>query len=174
MPTPCEASPAEPMDTTSSWQSVVDSDSTIDQSGRSTEANVTSPSGNIGIRGTRDGLGDVHETSHATPSDFTQHHTTYHPIAGNGNTPPLQYSPCEIPTSHTRPRSNSHNNTQIIHEGSYAHIPDGGLSGFTPINQYSALVGFPQYYYRSPYVQPDGFGYIAPSDFEVSKELLKQ
>ena len=185
MSTPREASPAEPMETTSTWQSVVDSNSTVDPPERSTEANVTRPSDNLGTQGTTDGPGDVQETSHATPSDFPQQPTTYHPHPGNGDTMPLQYSPYTIPTdnndryhynlsSHTRPRSNSHNNTQIIHEGSYAHIPDGGLSGFTPINQYSSLVGFPQYYYRSPYVQPDGFGYIEPSDFEVSKEPLTE
>ena len=168
------------MDTTSSWQSVTDSDSTVDHSGRSTGANVTRPSGNLGIQSTRDGPGDIHETSHATPSDFTQHHTTYHPNPGYEDTMPLQYIPTDNNdryrheySSYGRPRSNSHNNTQIIHEGSYAHIPDGGLSGFTPINQYSALVGFPQYYYRSPYVQPDGYGYMGPSDFEMSKESLE-
>lgn len=184
MPTPSEDSPAEPMDTSSSWQSVVHSDSTVDHSERSTGANVTRPSGNFGIRSPKDGSGDIHETSHATPSNFTQHHPTYHPHPGNGDTTPLQY-PLYIPTGHNdryhhdhssygHARSNSHNNTQIIHEGSYAHIPDGGFSGFTPINQYSAMVGFPQYYYRSPYVQPDGFRYIGANDFEVSKESLRQ
>lgn len=172
------------MDTTPSWQPVVDPDSTVDSSGRSTGANVTRPSGNSIIRGAGDGPGDLRENSQGRLSDFTQHHPTYHhPHPPHGVTLPLPYPPyvptgnndryhCHDPNIHGRPRSNSHNNTQIIHEGSYAHISDypGRPSGFTPINQYGSMMGFPQQYYISPYVQSDGFGYVGSSDLEESKE----
>ena len=137
------------------------------------------PPGNSAIRDAGDGPGDLRENSQGKPSDFTQHHPTYHhPHPANGDTLPLQLPPY-IPTDNDpniygRPRSNSHNNTQIIHEGSYAHISDyqAGSSGFTPINQYGSLMGFPQQYYISPYVQPDGFEYVGPSDLDDSKAQM--
>lgn len=183
MSTPHEASPAEPTDSTSSWLTVVNSSPTVDHSGSSAKANVMRPPGNSVIRGAGDGPGDLRENPQGRPSHFTQHHPTYHhPHPANGETLP-PHLPLYIPTGNNdlhdpnisgRPRSNSHNNTQIIHEGSYAHISDYPCapSGFTPINQYGSLMGFPQQFYTSPYVQADGFVHAGPSNYEESEEQL--
>lgn len=150
------------MDITSSGQSDVDPDTAVDQSGHSTRDTFMHPASNLAIWATRESKADVHETSQAKSSDLAQHHTTYHPHPRNGNTVPLHDPPpiltsndrCHNHSPPGRSRSNSHNNTQIIHEGSYAHIPDypGAPAGFTPINQHGFLLGLPQHYYRSPYV----------------------
>ena len=198
MYTPPDSSPNESMDSASSWQSVVDSDLAVSHSGCSPEENVTRPSTNLGSRGAEDGRGLLSEGSGAGPHDFAQDHRMYCPHSSwNNDTVHLQNPEGALytltgncswrdDTPHDHSRNNSHNNSQIIDEGSFVHFPDypssaisRDSSGFTPINQDSSMPSPLQQYDGSPYAgnvqfavpptsspRPEEFRNMGPSDFE--------
>lgn len=197
MSTSPDISPDESIDATSSWQSVVDSEPAVDHFGCSTGDNVTRPSNCFGSRTFGDGQGYMGEISRARPYDYAQDQRMYYSHGSwNRDTVPLQ-DPPYIPTrnddiwhdksSHGHPRSDPHNNSQIIDEGSFVHfsdhpsssIPSRDPAGFTPINQDHCVPSPLEQYYRSPYAehvqfvvhtksppQPQAFRNIGPSDVE--------
>ena len=199
MPTSPDISTDESIDATSSWQSVVDSESAVDHSECSTGDNVTRVSNSFRSRTSGDGQGYMGEISRARLYDYAQDHRMYY-FHGSWNRDPvsLQDPPC-IPTgnndiwhgksSHDHSRSDSHNNSQIIDEGSFVHfsdhpssssIPARDPSGFTPINQNHSVPSPLKQSHRSPPSaenvplvvdtksppQPQAFVNIGPSDFE--------
>lgn len=168
IPTSADISPDDLMDTSPSWQTLVESDSAVDQSGYSAQEKIARSLSCLRSQTAGDGGGGVSDISRAGSSNFAPDHRMYYPHSSwNRDTVSLQ-NPPHIPTgndswyndnsSHGHSRSSSHNNTQILDEGSYVHFSDhpsfsvpGGPSGFTPINQGNYMPGPAQRYYRSPY-----------------------
>ena len=171
--------------------------SAVDHSGDSTGETITRPSSYLDSRVGGNGRGGGAGTVRARSPDFAQDHGMYYPRhSWNRTNAPLQNPPyiptgtcsCHDNNPHGHSRSNPHNNSQIINEGTFEHYRchppssiSGGAPGFTPINQYNP-VPCPLPRHRSPYAeniplafpqkrprQPKEFRNVGPRDFEEPK-----